>query len=327
MIFIIFFLAAILVVTAAIYLNQLGDVISKKSSMSGAVVGTFLIAGATSLPELTTSVTAVYIDNPDIAVGNMLGSNVFNLLILASMDLFYRKQRFFQRINPNANLPSAWTGLAFLIILSLSLLFPVPIQLFNIGMEMYIIVLIYIFSMKFLTSNDDDDDVEHTLPPKDIPLSTAITGFILAVVAVFISGSILSIAGDKMAEVTGMNASFVGSFLIAASTSLPELVSVLAAFKLANYNMAIGSILGSNLYNIKLLVFTDLMYQKGPILKSIQGTHLYLALLGITMTLFFIYTLMRTKQMNRSWSSWNYIMPSLVVITLYFVISYRIFFL
>ncbi|MYL70428.1 sodium:calcium antiporter [Halobacillus litoralis] len=325
MIFIIFFLAAILVVTAAVYLNQLGDVISKKSSLSGAVVGTFLIAGATSLPELTTSLTAVYIDNPDIAVGNMLGSNVFNLLILASMDLIYRKKRFFQRINPNANLPSAWTGLAFLIILSLSLLFPVPIQFFNIGMEMYIIVLFYLFVMKYLTSDDDDGD--HPLPAKDIPLPTAIKGFILAVVAVFISGSILSIAGDKMAEVTGMNASFVGSFLIAASTSLPELVSVLAAFKLANYNMAIGSILGSNLYNIKLLVLTDLLYQKGPILKSIQGTHIYLALLGIAMTLFFIYTLMRTRQVDRSWSSWNYIMPSLVVITLYFVISYRIFFL
>lgn len=67
----------------AVQLNKYGDVISEKSTLSGAMVGGLLIAGATSLPELTTSLTAVYIDNPDIAVGNMLGSNVFNLLILS----------------------------------------------------------------------------------------------------------------------------------------------------------------------------------------------------------------------------------------------------
>ncbi|MBX0356109.1 sodium:calcium antiporter [Halobacillus sp. Nhm2S1] len=321
MIFIIFFIAAILVVTAAIHLNHCGDVISKKTSLSGAVVGTFLIAGATSLPELTTSMTAVYIDNPDIAVGNMLGSNVFNLLILAVVDLFYRKQRLFQRINQHANLPSAWISLAFLIIISLSLLVPESIQLFNIGIEMYVIVIFYIFSMKFIASDYEDDDGSPLT--KDIPLSSAIKGFLIAVVVVFVSGSILSIAGDHMAEITGMNASFVGSFLIAASTSLPEFVSVLAAFKLANYNMAVGSIIGSNLYNLKLLVFTDLLYRKGAILNSIQGTHLYVAILGITMTLFLIYTLKRPNRIDRLG---HYLMPSLFIITLYFVTSYMIFF-
>ena len=67
MIYIIFLVAALLVVTAAVFISQSGDVISKKTSLSGALVGTFLIAGATSLPELTTSLTAIYIDNPDIA--------------------------------------------------------------------------------------------------------------------------------------------------------------------------------------------------------------------------------------------------------------------
>lgn len=321
MIYIIFFLAATLVVTAAVFLSQSGDVISQKSSLSGAVVGTFLIAGATSLPELTTSVTAIYIDNPDLAVGNMLGSNVFNLLILAMMDVAYRKQRFFQRINPNESIPPALVGLCFLLIITIALLSPVTIPLSGIGLEMFIIVFLYILYVRFLTNHND---AEEPLPTKDMTLGSAALLFVIAAIVVFLSGSILSLAGDRIAEVSGLDSSFVGGFLIAASTSLPELVAAIAAFKLANYNMAMGSILGSNLFNIKLLVLTDVLYRKGPILESIQENHLYIVLLGVSMTLFTIYLLLRQAN-QRSSGQWKYILPSVMMILIYFVVSYLLF--
>ena len=319
MIILIFLLAAAVVVGAAIYLNQFGDVISKKSSLSGAVVGTFLIAGATSLPELTTSLTAVYIDNPDIAVGNMLGSNVFNLLILAVVDLIYRKRRLFQKINTKANVPSALIGLLFLIILIVSLLIPGTISILGVGIEMIVIVLLYVLSMKYISS---DDGEQEEIPTKDYSLRTAVIGFIVAALIVFVSGSILSISGDRLAEATGMNASFVGSFLIAASTSLPEFVTVLAAFKLANYNMAIGSILGSNLFNIQLLVLTDALYRDGPILSAVGSSHIYTAILGVVMTLVIMYLLLRPSVIR---NQWRYAAPSLVMALLYIVASYIMF--
>ncbi|TKD72371.1 sodium:calcium antiporter [Pseudalkalibacillus hwajinpoensis] len=319
MIILIFLLAAAVVVGAAIYLNQFGDVISKKSSLSGAVVGTFLIAGATSLPELTTSLTAVYIDNPDIAVGNMLGSNVFNLLILAVIDLIYRKRRLFQKINTKANVPSALVGFLFLIILIVSLLIPGTISLFGVGIEMMVIVLLYVLSMKYI-SNDDSESED--VPTKDYSLRTAVIGFVVAALIVFVSGSILSISGDRLAEATGMNASFVGSFLIAASTSLPELVTVLAAFKLANYNMAIGSILGSNLFNIQLLVLTDALYRKGPIFEAVGVSHIYTASLGLVMTIVILYLLLRPSVIR---NQWRYAAPSLAMALLYIVASYVLF--
>ncbi len=319
MIILIFLLAAAVVVGAAIYLNQFGDVISKKSSLSGAVVGTFLIAGATSLPELTTSLTAVYIDNPDIAVGNMLGSNVFNLLILAVVDLIYRRRRLFQKVNTKANVPSALVGLLFLVILIVSLLIPGTISIFGVGIEMVVIVLLYVLSMKYISS---DDGEQEDVPTKDYSLRTAVIGFIVAALIVFVSGSILSIAGDRLAEATGMNASFVGSFLIAASTSLPELVTVLAAFKLANYNMAIGSILGSNLFNIQLLALTDILYRKGPILAAVDMSHIFIAGLGLLMTIVIMYLLLRPQTLR---SQWRYAAPSLVMALLYVVVSYVLF--
>ncbi|MCA1009587.1 sodium:calcium antiporter [Halobacillus halophilus] len=320
MIYFVFILAAAIVVVSAVYLNQFGDVISKKSSLSGAAVGTFLIAGATSLPELTTSLTAVYIDNPDIAVGNMLGSNVFNLVILASMDIIYRRQRLFQKVNNKENIPSASIGLLFLIIIIFSLWIPGSIEIFGVGIEMIVIVMLYIFSMKFISGEESDQEEEGVT--KDYSLRAAIIGFIIASVIVFISGSALSVSGDRMAEASGLDASFVGSFLIAASTSLPELVAVYAAFRLANYNMAIGSILGSNLFNIQLLALTDLLYREGAILTSVQASHIFIACLGVVMTLIMIFLLIRPASKT---SHWRYAAPSLLMTLIYFVASYVLF--
>jgi cation:H+ antiporter len=319
MVYIVFLLAAAIVVAAAIYLNQFGDVISKKSSLSGAVVGTFLIAGATSLPELTTSLTAVYIDNPDIAVGNMLGSNVFNLFILAVVDLIYRKRRLFQKVNRKANIPSALFGFLFLTIIIFALFMPGSIEFFGVGLEMFIIIILYFVAMKFVSSDDTEGE---SVPTKDYSLKTAVIGFIIAALVVFASGSVLSIAGDQLAKATGMNASFVGSFLIAASTSLPELVTVLAAFKLANYNMAIGSILGSNLFNIQLLVLTDVLYRKGAILEAVDTSHIFIAGLGLLMTLVIVYLLLRPANVL---NKWRYMAPSFIITVLYIVVSYVLF--
>ncbi|QAS53651.1 sodium:calcium antiporter [Halobacillus litoralis] len=321
MVFILFALSAFVVVLAAIQLNRFGDVISRKSALSGAVVGTFLIAGATSLPELTTSLTAVYIDNPDIAVGNMLGSNVFNLLILAVVDMFYRRKRMFNSVDRRQHLPSAIAGIVFTLVIAASLLFNFNASLFNIGIEMFVLVALYIVTMKFFNKGEEEEMDEAAATGRDYSLRAASIGFAICALVVFGAGSALSIFGDQLAQQTGMSSSFVGSFLIAASTSLPELVTVLVAFKLANYGMAVGSILGSNLFNLQLLAVTDVFYQKGAILSALTSSHLPIALLSIVMLVLTVFTLNRKPKEN----SLYYAAPSLIIIFLYFVTSYNLF--
>ncbi|MCP3029954.1 sodium:calcium antiporter [Halobacillus sp. A1] len=321
MVYIIFLVAAIVVVGAAIKLNEFGDVISRKSALSGAAVGTFLIAGATSLPELTTSLTAVYIDNPDIAVGNMIGSNVFNLLILAIVDIIYRRRRLFQRVGYQEHKPAAIMGLIFMIIIIGALALPQSIEWFGVGIEMVVLALLYILMIKFFSNKGEEEKADEDLPVKDYKLKTAVTGFIVMALVVFGAGSALSISGDQLAQVSGLDSSFVGSFLIAASTSLPELVTVLAAFKVANYGMAIGSILGSNIFNMQLLVLTDILYRDQAILSAAGNSHIFIGLLGVFMTLVTIYLLWRPAISNQ----WRYIAPSMIVSLVYVVFSYIIF--
>ncbi|KAB8138197.1 sodium:calcium antiporter [Gracilibacillus oryzae] len=312
----IFLITAVIVIAAAIQLNKYGDVINQKSSLSGALIGTLLIGGATSLPELTTSLTAVYIDNPDIAVGNMLGSNVFNIMILMVFDFIYRKKKVFNTVDNRTHLPVANTGFFMSAILAVFIFWDSSPSFFQIGIEMYLLLIIYIVVMKRLDS--EDEEVEQT---SNLTLKQGTIGFIIAALVVFGAGSVLTIAGDAIAQQTGMNSSFVGSFLIAASTSLPELVTVLAAFRLAKYSIAIGSILGSNLFNIQLLVITDIFYQKGPILNIASMSNITTALLGIGMTAIIIYTLQRPSVKRLV----IYALPSTVTIILYFVASYMMF--
>ncbi|WP_058305961.1 sodium:calcium antiporter [Gracilibacillus massiliensis] len=314
--FFIFILAAIIVILAAIQLNKYGDVINQKSSMSGAMIGTLLIGGATSLPELTTSLTAVYIDSPDIAVGNMLGSNVFNILILMVFDLIYRHKKVFNSVDSRTHLPIANTGFIMTALLAVAIFWSNSPSLFNIGIEMYMLVIIYILVMKRMDS--EEEEIEQT---SNLTLKQGVVRFIAAALVVFIAGSVLTVAGDAIAQQTGMNASFVGSFLIAASTSLPELVTVFAAFQMAKYSLAFGSILGSNIFNLQLLVVTDVFYQKGPILNIASMSNITTALLGLLMIALTIYSLQRSsiKRMIA------YVIPSAATIILYFVASYVMF--
>ena len=318
-----FVLAAAIVVFAAVQLNKYGDVISEKSTMSGAMVGGLLIAGATSLPELTTSLTAVYIDNPDIAVGNMLGSNVFNLLILAAVDLFYRKKRAFNQLKADEQVPALVAGFIFTGLIVGAILWNQTPSLFNIGLEMYLILIGYVIVLKMFNGNPEGQPDETVTEKKEIhiTLKRAVVNFSIFALIVFASGSVLSITGDRLAEMTGMNSSFVGSVLIAASTSLPELVTVVVAFRMANYSMAAGSILGSNIFNLMLLVVTDIFYRKGAILQGTSPSMIWTALLAVLMMIVMYYMLRREDKH----SGFSYAWPSILMVVLYIGLSYMIF--
>src|SRR5690606_20421649 len=131
MVFVYFVLAAIVTVIASIKLSQYADVISEKTAMGGMMVGTLLLAGATSLPEVSTSFSAAAIGNADIAVGNMIGSNLFNLFILASFDFLLRRRRILERASKD-HLYTAFLGLLLTVLVILSLWLRIDISFLGI---------------------------------------------------------------------------------------------------------------------------------------------------------------------------------------------------
>lgn len=331
MVFIIFGLAAIITVLAAIELSNSADILSKKTSLGGFLVGTLLLGGATSLPELTTSISSIVINNPDIAVGNLLGSNMFNIFIIACFDLYYRKKRLFELASPG-HMYTAGLGLTLSAMTLVALLQKSEYTVLWVGADSLLIVFIYSAGMYVisrvtteLTDNqvialDFGEKVKGNT--KSTPsLVRALFTFFIAAIIIMITGTLLSISGDTIADITGIGSTFIGSFLMAATTSLPEAVAVLIALRLRNVNLAIGSILGSNIFNLLILVGTDIIYTRHPIFAVVAPLHEITAMTVTGLSVLITLSLMR----NKVASTVSYMIPSLLIIVGYFIALYLIF--
>jgi cation:H+ antiporter len=125
---------------------------------------------------------------------------------------------------------------------------------------------------------ENEEDYSHT------SLQKGIIGFIISGIIIVFSGRILANTGNEIAIITGLGSSFVGSFLIAITTSLPELVATFTAAKMGAFDMAIGNILGANVMNILIIFLTDLFYVGNPVLSSISIENGITGLFGICLS-------------------------------------------
>ncbi|QDI90886.1 sodium:calcium antiporter [Salicibibacter halophilus] len=276
MVYLIFLVAVVVTVISATKLSTYADAISRLSGLGALLIGTFLLAVATALPEVTTTVSAIYLDNPDLAVGNIFGSNHFNLLILAVFDLIFRKRKMLAHIHRQQRY-TALFGVFMTLIMAIAIFATVEIPFLGIGIEAIFIIALYLLSLWIIQrtagEEEEDDASENDSREKEkYSMKHAVIGFIITAIIIFISGTALTFSGDEIAVITGLGSSFVGSFLIAVSTSLPEVVTVWTALKLNNENLAAASIFGSNLFNMVILVVCDLLYA-GSLLQAASMSH------------------------------------------------------
>lgn len=325
MVFVYFILAAAVTVFAAIKLSQYADVISEKTAMGGMMVGTLLLAGATSLPEISTSISAAAIGNADIAVGNMVGSNLFNLFILAMFDFLLRRRRILETASRD-HVYTALLGLLLTVLVIAALWLQIDVSVLGIGLDALIIGAAYILGMVLINrlpksqpeANVEVPETEPRNPTADLSAKAALARFVVAAIIILGAGTALSVLGDQIAIITGIGSSFIGSFLIAATTSLPEAISVFVALRLSNVNMAVGAIFGSNVFNMIILALSDPVYTAGPILSAVSGSHMIIAVGVFFMTLLALFSLVQRKTM----STLTYSLPSIAIIFIYFLASY-----
>ncbi len=328
MVYVWFVLAAAVTVFTARKLSRYADVISEKTAMGGMAVGTILLAGATSLPEVTTSFSAVMIDNIDIAIGNMVGSNLFNVFILGAFDLFYRKQQLFHLASRNHKY-TASLGFILMMLVSLALMLRVDYTIAEIGVDALLIIIVYIVGMVVISKlpppalhhEETADAQESSGDRESISVGHAFAGFVVSALIILGTGTLLSVTGDQIAVMTGMGSSFVGSFLIALTTSLPEGVSVLAALRLKNVNLAVGAILGSNMMNMLILALSDVVYREGSMLADGSRSLVLSVIGGMILVLVVIVALTR----KRSQSEMTYSIPSKLIVIGYFIVQYMVF--
>jgi cation:H+ antiporter len=283
-----FALGALVIAGAGWALVGAAEVIAVRTGLGRAFLGMILVATITSLPELSTGVSAVAIaKSPDIAVGDIVGSCVFNLLLFTLADITSPRVAFYGRLSPTHNLTAAF-GMILLGVLALTILAPETSRfaIGHVGLYSVLLALLYCGAARLLyaVSVRGAPASEEPEPQAGLSLRSAVMRCAAAGGAVMIAGVLLAVSANRIAAETGLSASFVGVLFVGAATSLPEVATTLAAVRLRAFDLAAGNLLGSNLFNMVILVIDDIAYVNGPLLASTATALATPAVVAIVMT-------------------------------------------
>ncbi len=286
MVWVKFIATSALIVLAATQLAKYGDIIAIRTRLSGMFIGVLLLAGATSLPEVLTSISSINQNAPNLAAGNLLGSNTFNMLLLAIIDIVNRNQRVLRK----AAQKHALTGSLAVFMIGLVVFFiiaDIDVKIGWIGIDSILLIAIYVVAVRLIHQNSTPASQFAVYPeiPEGTPtLRKGLLGFLLAAGALVIITPIMVQSAEEISILTGLGTTFIGSTLVALVTSLPELVTTLAAIKIGASDMAIGNLFGSNLFNMFAIGLTDIFYTQGRFLSVIDPSFLLIGMIGLIMT-------------------------------------------
>jgi cation:H+ antiporter len=286
------FAACASIITAAgATLSRYGDVIAGKTGLSGSWIGLVLLATVTSLPELVTGLASVTVAAvPNIAVGDALGSCVFNLGILVVLDFMYRKESVYVKASQGHILSAAF-GTVLIGFVAFNLLLAGKGQAWHIahvGLYTPLIVLLYFIAMRaiFVYERRNLERFTERMADRypDITLPRALRRYSAAAAVVVAAGIWLPVIGSDLARIMGWGDTFVGTQFVAAATSLPELVVTISALRIGALDMAIANLLGSNLFDVLIIAMDDLAYTRGSLLVDVSPMHAVTAVSAVVMT-------------------------------------------
>ncbi len=275
-------LSSALLVFAAIKLAEYGDVIGVRTGLGGMFVGMLLLAGATSLPELLSSLTSLDQAVPNLAAGNVFGSQMLNMLLLAVTDIVAGNARMLRRAARKHAL-SASFAILLTFLPAISLLGGFEAGLGWVGWDSLLLIVVYIVGVRMLQGDRVDVtplDGDEEEPVEGPSLRTAVIGFAIAAASLIFIMPILVRSSTAAADALGLTVGFVGSTLLALVTSLPELVACIAAVRLGAYDMAMGNLFGSNMFNMFGLGLVDVFYTKGRFLGEMDPSFALVALIA-----------------------------------------------
>ena len=298
--------AAAVVWLAGTRIAKEADRISAKTGIGHALLGVLLLGGVTSLPEFAVTLSASTGGNSPLAINNILGGVVMQVAILAAADFAIGRHALTSVVPDPVVLLQGSLNIVLLSVIAMGLVVG-DVPVFGIGLWVWGAALIFLYAMWMLTQAEGripwqaefadeisplaDGDGEPDKPAKPAqakPLRNNLISAALAAAAILIAGFLVAKTGEAIAEQTGLGSSFVGAVLVAISTSLPELSTVLSAARLGLYTLAISDILSTNLFDAALIFAVDATDGSSATLNSVGTFSVVASLLGILVTALFL---------------------------------------
>ena len=302
-----------------------GDIIAEKTGLGGLWIGVILVAVATSLPEIFTGLgSTVFVDAPDLTIGNLFGANTYNLLNIAVLDFLNKGTPLLSAVSIG-QLLTAGVSLLPLTIASMGIFLSSKLPQYsfaNISLYSLLILIIYLISIRIIFRFEKGQqqilrqlNKEEKLISKynDISLKKACILFGLFAAIIVGAGIWLAYIGEELSIILNLGKNFVGSLFLGFATTLPEITVSVAAIKLGAREMAVANMLGSNLFNMTIIFINDILYRKAPIFQVISQQHIFTAFIIILMTAIVSAALILKPKRKTKLNSSNYAIVLIIV--------------
>ena len=283
----IFLVSVGVVVYCGTKLAVYGDALAELTGLGRLFVGSILVALATSLPELSTNISAVSLNppNPAIAIGNVFGANMINLFTFGAVALVFGGSRFLS----NVSVEQKYLVFIAILMTVVGLLFisvPLNASAFNIGLPAGIILIMYVLGMWFIykkkpdDENSGSDEIQTTLT-----LTKAWLLFGVVSAGVVVGGIFLAISTDQIADITGISSGVLGIIAVSIVTTMPEASATIAAARMKAYDLGVAGLFGSCVFNVTIIGYADIFYRDGIITTQGEPAHQIAGLVAVGLML------------------------------------------
>lgn len=292
---VIFAISAIVIAFTGIHLSRLADLLADRTGWGEALMGGLLLAGVTSLPDFTATLTAAVDGYAQLAMSNVMGSLAVNIVFLAVGDILYRKANLEHAAASSPNLTQSAMLIALLTIPLTAMVTP-EYAVFGIHPATPLLILAYLFGYRMVQDTQER--------PMWLPRRTAQTvedkpdksrrsrhsllrlwiAFIALALIIAVAGWSLMNAAETIANRTVLSQTAVGTLFTAVFTSLPELVTTIAAIRHGALTLAVSNIVGTNCFNMMVIAAADIAYREGSIYHALTSQQLLWGMVTILMT-------------------------------------------
>lgn len=283
--YIILILGFVLLIKGADIFVDAASNIAKKFKIPSIIVGLTIVSLGTSAPELAVSLISSMEGSNGIAIGNVLGSNIFNTLMVLGitaiiMPILIKKSTMFKDY-----LVNIVVSLGLLILTFGRILFNKEAELSRLsGIILLIGCIIYTFYLIKTAKNSDAEEEEEDR--NDYKIGASIVKIIIGIIGIVVGGNLVVNSSSSIAYSFGLSDKLVGLTIVAMGTSLPELVtSIIAAIKGEN-DIAIGNVLGSNIFNILLILGVSSTINPILVSSSLIVDMIFLIFISIVLGIF-----------------------------------------
>ena len=301
-----FVVCALVIAVVGTRLTNVADELADRTGLGEAVTGAVLLGAATSLSGIVLSITAAARDQPELAMSNALGGIAAQTVFLAMADVVYRRANLEHAAASIANLAQAALLLGLLSLLLIGAYSP-DVHWFGVHPITPILFVAYVFGLQLVrnaeaapmwtprrTHETRTDSPEEN--NKAMSLVRLWGGFFVLAAILGLTGYVLEGVASRLGNATGMSDTAVGVVLTAISTSLPELVTSIAAVRRGALQLAVGGIIGGNAFDCLFAASSDIAYRDGSIYHAVSGDTLLWVALSVAMTAVLLLGLIRRQK-------------------------------